>query len=222
VLGIGFMLLSFAIFYFPMIKIDEEKVYSPGLGTALGLIISILIIILAIVYRLIILRLMPTRKPSSKLAESFFIVMTTIVFHFFFYLLTPAAFYLFAGSIPDNIKLKEFFMAIVSFALMSILVAFIDLRYRLFNKKRQRLLGQVSEANMFCQQRLHEELTPPSFPIEFKLMVVFNIWTFNSFYIFNLPYLLFFFMMVLVILYWIDKYNLYKHYKMQQYISIEL
>lgn len=222
VLGIGFMLLSFAIFYFPMIKIDEEKVYSPGLGTALGLIISILIIILAIVYRLIILRLMPTRKPSSKLAESFFIVMTTIVFHFFFYLLTPAAFYLFAGSIPNNIKLKEFFMAIVSFALMSILVAIIDLRYRLFNKKRQRLLGQVSEANMFCQQRLHEELTPPSFPIEFKLMVVFNIWTFNSFYIFNLPYLLFFFMMVLAVLYWIDKYNLYKHYKMQQYISIEL
>jgi len=62
------MVLSFVIFYFPMLKIDEEKVYAPGVGTALGFLVSILIIILAIVYRQIILKLMPTRKPSSKLA----------------------------------------------------------------------------------------------------------------------------------------------------------
>lgn len=49
---------------------------------------------------------MPTRKPSSKLAEAYFIVMTTIIFHFFFYLVTPAAFYVFAQSIPVNYKLK--------------------------------------------------------------------------------------------------------------------
>lgn len=29
-------------------------------------------------------------------------------------------------------------------------------------------------------------------------------------------------MVILFLLYWIDKYNLYKHYKMQQYLSIEL
>ncbi len=105
-IGVGFMLLSFAVFYFPMYKIDEEKYSKPGLGTGLGLVVSILIIILAIVYRQIILGLMPTRRPSSKLAESYFIVMTTIVFHFFFYLVTPASFYLFADSVPKNMKLK--------------------------------------------------------------------------------------------------------------------
>lgn len=30
------------------------------------------------------------------------------------------------------------------------------------------------------------------------------------------------FLFILFLLYWIDKYNLYKHYKMQQYLSIEL
>lgn len=53
-------------------------------------------------------------------------------------------------------------------------------------------------------------------------MVAFNIWSFNSFYIFELPYLIFLFMIILFLLYWIDKFNLYKHYKMQQYMSIEL
>ena len=165
---------------------------------------------------------MPTRRPSSKLAEAFFIILTTIVFHFFFYVVTPAAFYIFAKSIPPNYKLKEFFSAVFLFSLMVLLVAILDLKYRLFNKRKERLLGQVSESNNYCQQRLHEELTPPSFPIEFKLMVIFNIWTFNSFYIFEIPYLIFLFMIILIILYWIDKRNLYKHYKMQHYISIEL
>ena len=53
-------------------------------------------------------------------------------------------------------------------------------------------------------------------------MVIFNIWTFNSFYIFEIPYLIFLFMIILAILFWIDKRNLYLHYKTQQYISIEL
>lgn len=183
-IGIGFMFLSFAIFYFPMYKIDEEKYNRPGLGTGLGLLISILIIILAIVYRLIIVRMMPTRRPSSKLAESYFIVMTTVVFHFFFYLVTPATFYLLASEVPKNMKLKEFFSAIFSFVLMCLIVALIDMRYRLTKKNREKLLSQANEANRYCQQRLHEQVTPTSFPIEFKLMVAFNIWSFNSFYIF--------------------------------------
>ena len=66
-----------------------------------------------------------------------------------------------------------------------------------------------------CQAKLHEEVSPPSFPIEFKLMVALNIWSFNSFYIFELPYLIFFFLMILGVTYWIDKHNLYNHYKMQ-------
>lgn len=62
------MILSFAIFYFPMYKIDEEKYADPGLGTGLGIIVSVLVIVLSIVYRNIIVALTPKRRPSSKLA----------------------------------------------------------------------------------------------------------------------------------------------------------
>jgi len=62
------MFISFAVLYFPMYWIDEEKAYKPGLGAGLGTLISVIIIILAIVYRIIIVNLMPTRRPSSKLA----------------------------------------------------------------------------------------------------------------------------------------------------------
>jgi hypothetical protein len=221
-IGIAFMILSFAIFYFPMYKIDEAKTSKSGLATGLGVVISILIIILSIIYRQIIVAMMPKRRPSSKLAESYFIVMTTVVFHYFFYLVTPASFYVLADVIPKNLKLKEFFNAIFSFTIISLLIAVLDLPYRLTKKRRERLVNQPSEAAQFCQQRVHEEVTPPSFPLEFKLLIIFNTWSFNSFYIFEIPYLIFLFLIVLVVLYWVDKYNLYRHYKQQKYTSIEL
>jgi hypothetical protein len=65
-------------------------------------------------------------------------------------------------------------------------------------------------------------VTPPAFPVAFKLVMVFNVWIFNSFYVFNIPYLLLFFFAVLFLLYWIDKFILYNHYKMQSYLSLEL
>jgi hypothetical protein len=111
-------------------------------------------------------------------------------------------------------------MAVMTFTFMTVIIAFLDLRYRFFKSKKGKLISQSSVANHFCQQKLHEELNPPSFPIEFKMMVIFNIWTFNSYYIFEIPYLLIAFMLVYLILYWVDKYILYKHYKMQSYLSI--
>lgn len=36
-------------------------------------------------------------------------------------------------------------------------------------------------------------------------MVVLNIWSFNAFYIFQIPYLLFLFVLVITVLYWLDK-----------------
>lgn len=53
-------------------------------------------------------------------------------------------------------------------------------------------------------------------------MVVYNIWSFNAFYIFQIPYLLVLFVLALLALYWLDKRNIYQHYKMQTYLSIQL
>lgn len=51
-------------------------------------------------------------------------------------------------------------------------------------------------------------------------MISFTFWNFNSYYIFDIPYIAIIFLITVIILYWIDKYNLYRHYKMQQYMSI--
>lgn len=109
-----------------------------------------------------------------------------------------------------------------SFCLFSLLLNLLDFGYMGFNGRKKKLLNKITEAKVFCQSRLHEEVTPPAFPIAFKLVMVFNVWIFNSFYVFNIPYLLLFFLAVLFILYWIDKFILYNHYKMQSYLSLEL
>jgi hypothetical protein len=52
-------------------------------------------------------------------------------------------------------------------------------------------------------------------------MVILNIWSFNAYYTFQVPYLLLFFLVTLSIIIFIDKRILYNHYKMQVYQSIE-
>jgi hypothetical protein len=221
-IGVGLVLLVFVIFYFPMLKIDQEKILDPLVGTLLGLIISFVILIMVITFRAIIAAIMPMRRPSSKLAEGYFVVITVAMFFFFFYLVSPAVFYLVSPMIPDNYKLATFLMTVAIFCLSNIALQLIDLGYRTFNGKKNRLLTNVNQANAFCQGRLHEEVTPPPFPLAFKLVVAFNMWSFNSYYIFNIPYLLIFFFVTLFILYWIDKFILYNHYKTTQYLSLDL
>lgn len=105
---------------------------------------------------------------------------------------------------------------------MVLIVCFVDLKYRLYNGKKYKLLNQPAFYNKFNQGRLHEELNPPSFPIEFKIMVILNVWSFNAFYVFEIPYVMFLSAFALFITYWNDKKNLYQHYKLQSYLSISL
>ena len=222
VLGFGFMIIAFLLLYFPIIKVDEENIKNHSAVTSvLSLLISLILQILAIVYRQILMRILPSRHPSSRESESYFIVVTTVTFHFFFYIIAPGTYYVLVKSIPVNIKLKQLFVAVITFLGMTVIVAFIDLRYRLFNSRRKKIMSTWSEWGKLCQMKLHEEIRWPSFPIEFKLMVLLNIWSFNAFYIFELPYLMMLFVIVMLIVYWVDKKNIYKHYKMQVFQSID-
>ena len=85
-------------------------------------------------------KLITQRRPSSKLAEYYFVVMTLIVFFIFFYVVSTVAFYIFAPSIPINDKLKTFFMAVLVFLVVNILMAILDLPYRRNKGRRERLL----------------------------------------------------------------------------------
>ena len=65
-------------------------------------------------------------------------------------------------------------------------------------------------------------MTPAPFPLANKLVVAFNTWSFNSYFLFNNPYLIVLFFIIVFFLYWLDKYILYKHYKTNQFLSLEL
>lgn len=192
-------------------------------STILSLLISTLLQALSLVYRVIIIRLVPRRRPSSRDSESYFIVITTVIFHFIFYIVVPVSYYVVDfGGISRNLKLKQLFVAVLMFLAMTVLAAFLDIRHRLFNSRRKKLLSSWRQWGKYCQARLHEQLQWPAFPIEYKLMVILNIWSFNAYYTFQIPYLLVVFVLVILVIYWVDKRNLYRHYKMHTYLSIDL
>ena len=71
------------------------------------------------------------------------------MFHFFFYVIAPATYYVIPTKVNDkvvndNIKLKQLFLAVVIFLLMQLLIAFIDLRYRLYKSKKKRILSNYT------------------------------------------------------------------------------
>ncbi len=83
------------------------------------------------------------------------------MFHFFFYVIAPGTYYIIPTKVDDtvinnNIKLKQLFLAVVIFLIMSLIVAFVDLRYRLYKSKHKRILSNWTEWGKRCQIRLHE------------------------------------------------------------------
>lgn len=138
------MVLVFVVLYFPLYEIDEEKIFDPLLGTLLGIVISLVLLTMVIIYRMIVAVLMPTRRPSSKLAEGYFVVIGLALFFFFFYLVSPAVFYEVTPSIPDNFKLATFLMTIILFCLTNTILNLIDIGYRTYNGKKNRLLTQTN------------------------------------------------------------------------------
>lgn len=61
------MIAAFLALYFPIVYIDENNVKKHNaVSTALSILISVILQVLAIVYRLIILRILPSRHSSSR------------------------------------------------------------------------------------------------------------------------------------------------------------
>ncbi len=139
------MLIAFALLYFPILKINELNILDRSIvSTILSLLISTFLQILAVVYRQVVIHLLPTRRPSSIQSQSYFIVMTTVIFHFLFYLVVPVSYYILIDVIPKNIKLKQLFIAILMFLAMVIIIAILDIKHRIFNSRRKKILSKWS------------------------------------------------------------------------------
>lgn len=72
-----------------------------------------------------------------------------------FYIVAPVSYFVLT-DIAKNYKLKQLFIAVMTFLVMTLLVAIIDLRYRLSNARRNKLLSAWAFWGKYCQMRLHE------------------------------------------------------------------
>jgi hypothetical protein len=61
------MIAAFLLLYFPIIKIDQENIkHHSAVTSVLSILISLVLQILSIIYRQIILKILPSRHPSSR------------------------------------------------------------------------------------------------------------------------------------------------------------
>lgn len=220
-ISIAYLMVCYGILVFPIIRSNDTDVVKTGM--IWNLVVGIALFVLAFTYRVIMQKLSLVRRPNTFLSQSKFIVFTTVMFHILFYLYIPAIFYTETHIVySKSEKLKTLFFQVFIFMFFSLIIALVDARYRIFASQRKKYLSQVNEAHKVCQKKLHEILTYPSFPIEFKLMVLYKMWSFIAFYSFQLPAIMVLLLLLMLAVYWNDKRNIYNHYKMQAYLPLEL
>lgn len=157
-------------------------------------------------------RLSELRFPNTYTQRTVFIVMTTVVFHYLFYLFIPDL-YLVAERDRRGDVLKCMTNQTISFALMQVLLASVDIMFCLWNRTRRAVEDQSRPIG--CQKILHARIEYPRYPIEFKLIVTFKFWSLMTFFSFHTPLVLLVILAVLAFLYVKDKKNLYSHFRME-------
>lgn len=221
VISLVFLAACYGLLVAPLLQANHAKEVEAGL--IWNFVVAFILFIMSVSYRMIMEKLSITRKPNTYLSKSKFVVITTVMFHMMFYLYIPAIFYVETQSgFLQAAKLKSLFIQVFVFLFFSFLIALADVRYRIFAYNRKKHLSRVSESHQVCQKKLHDLVTFPSFPIEFKLMILYKIWSFITFYSFQIPYVMGFMVILLLFLYWNDKHSIYTHYKMQTYLPLEL
>lgn len=101
----------------------------------------------------------------------------------------------------------------INFMIVQIIMAGFDLMFCCWNRN----LSKVEDENkpIGCQKMLHEKIQFPRFPIEFKLIILFKIWSLISFFAFEVPLILLLILLAMIYLYIKDKLNIYYHYRME-------
>lgn len=220
-ISLAYLLLCYGVLAAPLLKANDAKEVSVGM--IWNVVVGCILFVLSLTYRIIMQKLALVRRPNTFLSKSKFVVFTTVMFHMLFYLYIPAIFYTETHiTYSKTLKLRTLFFQVFIFLLFSFLIAVADVKYRVFAARRRKYLSQVSESHRVCQKKLHDILTFPSFPIEFKLMILYKLWSFIAFYSFQLPIIMVFLLLLMLILYWNDKHSIYTHYKMQTYLPLEL
>lgn len=71
-------------------------------------------------------------------------------------MVAPGTYFEISVNIASNVKLKQLFITVVTFLILTVIIALIDMRYRIFNSRRHKIMSKESEWGKYCQVRLHE------------------------------------------------------------------
>lgn len=166
---------------------------------------------MALSFRQFMNRLSEMRYPNTQTSRTMFIVITTIVFHYIFYLALPTFYFWQAESHEKNKNLLIVTNQTITFIVFQVALASLNIMHLVWKKKQKKVENQLKPIG--CQKILHSEIEYPHFPIEFKLIAIFKIFSFITFFAYQAPAIVFLTFFLLIFLYYRDKYAIYFHFK---------
>ena len=96
---------------------------------------------------------------------------------------------------------------------MQILFISVDLKHFIWSIK---LPNVQSEQNpMGCQKMIHQHIQYPRYPLQQRSITLFKFWSLITFFAFHVPFVLVILLIGLLFFYFKDKFNIYRHYRMQ-------
>lgn len=153
------------------------------------------------------------RRPNTQTSKTLFIVITTVLFHIIYYVIIPT-FYLCMSEDADGNKILAIITnSTFNFLIIQFTLASVDMTYCSWSKKLKKVKDE--DKPIGCQKMLHSLIQYPRFPIEFKLIILFKTFSFIILFAFESPFIMLLCFVLLVFLYFKDKYGLYHHYRME-------
>ena len=185
-------------------------------------IIALVLVGIMLLFRNYMDKLSQERNPKDEVEKAKFALLSVISFHIVFYVLIPTFFFMYPNELSSTVKLYVIAQQARAFIVLQVIFVIIDLPFRMWKNKKIKALSDQRYAFRYNQKMLHNVVESRDYPLETRLQVLFRIWSLIQFYSFFLPYMVFYILIALLIIYWNEKKNLYKHYSLKRRISIKL
>lgn len=128
--------------------------------------------------------------------------MTTVFFHLVFYIILPTIYFAIPNSVSRTVRLYAISEQARTFIIVQLLIALIDIPYRVWKSKKVKHLSDQRFAFKHNQYTLNKIVELIDYPLEIKLQTMFRIWSFVLFYGFFLPYMMIVIVIAFPIIYW--------------------
>lgn len=222
---ICYFILVYPILFVMRTHIKSETKRFTKLNTFEKILPDILALVqvsIAISFRIYMTKLSDERNPKDEVEKSKFVLLSVVTFHILFYILIPTFFFMYPNNLNPTVKLYVIAQQARTFIIIQLIIIIVDMPYRIWKNKKVQALSDQRHAFRHNQGMLHKLVESRDYPLEIRLQVLLRVWSLALFYSFFLPYMIFYIIAGFLIIYWVEKRNLYRHYTPHKKISIRL